>query len=431
MGTDETPAGLIATDEGLAPRAGFGPGLLVTAAFIGPGTVVTASRAGADYGCELLWTILFACGAAIVLQSMAARLGIVTGAGIGEAIRDARLASPWRFALISLVIAAIGIGNAAYQTGNFSGAVAGIASVAGGDASFWVGGLACFAAALIWFGRYKWLHRVLVTLVVLLSVAFLFAASQSLPSADRLLRGALVPRLTEDRMMLVIGLIGTTIVPYNLFMHASTAATAWQRIATAKALAQARLDTLISISLGGLVTMAIVVTASSAFHDSGTPWTSIAQIGDQLRPTLGDASGFAFAMGLFAAGLTSSITAPMATAFAVCGCMGWSSDPKSTAFRGVAMVVIAAGSFFAIALGGSPASVIVMAQVANGLLLPIVAFLLLWLAGKGNRRPSPDHAKPKDRVSFGWLAGLACTLVISAMGVWRIVIALWPSINGR
>ena len=101
------------TDRISPRRFGFGPGLLVTAAFIGPGTVVTASKAGAQYGCQLLWTIVFASIGTIALQSLAARLGIITGNGLGESISITL--SNYRFLrpAIALVIAAIGVGNGA------------------------------------------------------------------------------------------------------------------------------------------------------------------------------------------------------------------------------------------------------------------------------------------------------------------------------
>ncbi len=214
--------------------ARLGPGLLITAAFIGPGTVVTASKAGAEFGCELLWAILFACVGTIVLQSFAARLGIVSGSGLGESIRRSFAKSPWLKPLCALVIIAIGVGNAAYQTGNLTGAATGISSVAGGSAKYWVAGLACITAAIVSVGSYRIVHRVLVALVVLLSASFLFSACFGLPSVTRIADGLLVPRVTTNSLSLVIGLIGTTIVPYNLFLHASGAATTWKSVPAAQ-----------------------------------------------------------------------------------------------------------------------------------------------------------------------------------------------------
>ena len=102
----------------------FGPGILVTAAFIGPGTVTTASIAGANYGFALLWALVFSVLATIVLQEMSARLALVTRQGLAQALRNTYRESWLGSASVLLVVAAVGIGNAAYQTGNGSLTVA-------------------------------------------------------------------------------------------------------------------------------------------------------------------------------------------------------------------------------------------------------------------------------------------------------------------
>lgn len=400
-------------------RFGLGPGLLVTAAFIGPGTVITASKAGTQFGCELLWTVLFASVGTIMLQSLAARLGIVTGSGLSEAIRDTLAGSRWLRPIIGLVIVAIGLGNAAYQTGNLMGAVVGISSIFGGHAEIWAAALAIATIGVIASGRDRMLQRVLVSLVVMLSLAFLVTAATGLPSFGRVASGLLVPRVTPDSLTLVLGMIGTTIVPYNLFLHASRSASTWKGAAPGDALAQARWDTVISISLGGFVTAAILVTASGAFFDRGVSWESPAQIASQLRPTLGPVSGHAFAVGLFCAGLTSAVTAPLATAYAICGCLGWSSNPSSTPFRAIAILVVVVGATAAIFLEGSPASTILTAQVANGMLLPIVATLMLVVVQKSTK--APQEGLSMIGICGAWIVvGL-----VSMLGIWRVIAAVF------
>lgn len=392
----------------------IGPGLLVTAAFIGPGTVVTASKAGAERGCGLLWTILFACLGTIVLQSLAARVGIIRGKGLGESIRDTFVSSRLLKPIVGLVIAAIGVGNAAYQAGNLTGAVAGIHSFAGGSRELWLAGIVICACMIILVGRYRALHRILVALVITLSVAFLSTAVFSLPSATRIVGGLLIPRFGADDLVLVLALIGTTIVPYNLFLHASSAATTWRGESQSKAIVWSDWDTTLSVGLGGLVTASIVITASTAFFDNQTSWTSTDGIARQLEPTLGQASGAMFAIGLFAAGLTSSITAPLATSYAICGCLGWSVDPSSRIFRAISLGVVAIGGMFAFLFGRSPSSIIIFAQLANGLLLPIVAVFLLIVA---TRKTGSDTT-----LSSGWRLLVARLVVglVAMLAVWRI-----------
>ena len=393
----------------------IGPGLMITAAFIGPGTVVTASRAGAERGCGLLWTILFACLGTVILQSLAARIGIVREQGLGESIRDTLADSRLLRPAVVLVIAAVGIGNAAYQTGNLTGAAIGIHACAGGSPEIWLAVIVVCTCAIILVGRYRFLHSALVLLVALLSVSFLVTALLSLPSVSRIVEGLMVPTFDTNDATLVLALVGTTIVPYNLFLHASGAASTWKGVPTSESIVQSDWDTTLSVCLGGLVTASILITASTAFFDTQTPWTSINDISRQLEPTLGGASSIAFAIGLFAAGLTSSITAPLATAYAMCGCLGWPADPAGRLFRIIAISVVLIGGAIAIALGKSPSATIVFAQLTNGLLLPIVAiFLLMVVARKTNG---------ETRLLGGFRLQLARLVVaaVSLLGLWRIV----------
>lgn len=129
--SDATPQSTRSTGLGDRLRQ-LGPGLLVAAAFVGPGTVTTASVAGADFGFALLWALVFSVAAAIVLQEMAARLGVVSREGLGEALRTTFDSRAVQIAAIVLVVAAITVGNAAFQTGNLTGAALGLQAIFGG-----------------------------------------------------------------------------------------------------------------------------------------------------------------------------------------------------------------------------------------------------------------------------------------------------------
>lgn len=393
----------------------IGPGFLVAAAFIGPGTVVTASKAGAQFGCELLWTILFASIGAIVLQSFAARLGIVTGGGLGDYLRKTLQASVWLKPVSVLVILALGVGNAAYQAGNLSGAAKGLASVFGGQISGWVTALAVLTVALIGLGRFRWLQRLLVTLVIILSVCFLLTAAVSLPALPRITSGLLIPRVSLESLTIVVAMIGTTIVPYNLFLHASVAARNWKDVEPSMAIRESNWDSGLSIALGGVVTASILLTASRVFFDDGQPLGDVAEISAQLKPVLGWFAGPAFGIGLFCAGLTSAITAPLATGYALCGILGWNPEVRSLPFRVIAGSIILVGGLFAALAGSSPSQIIVVAQVANGLLLPLVAVVLLWASMRHQANRPPGWL-----VAIGWMV----VLFVSGLAIWRVYAAI-------
>ena len=193
-------------------------------------------------------------------------------------------------------------------------------------------------------------------------------------------------------MWLLIAVLGTTVVPYNLFLHASLAATLWNDCKTeedkAAAIQASRIDTIFSVTLGGLVTAAILLSGSTAFAEARAAGTAaesfagVASIATQLQPALGDASTWLFGIGLFAAGLTSAITAPIAAAYAAAGCFGWPDRLSDWRLRATAIAVVLIGVVAAIAMKGSPQQVIALAQVANGLLLPVLAIFILMIANQ-------------------------------------------------
>jgi Mn2+/Fe2+ NRAMP family transporter len=359
-------------------RGRFGPGFLVTAAFVGPGTLTTASVAGATSGFVLVWALAFSIVTTLVLQEMAARLGVVSRLGLSEALRS-QLTQRWlRALLMGLVVVAIGVGNAAYEAGNIIGATLGAAALLPlGDAEL-VLLVSAFAAGLLYSGRYLLLERVLIGLVALMGFVFLASVLVAPPSFALLFS---VPDGAEPFGLTAVALIGTTVVPYNLFLHASAVQARWSpSVPVPTALREARRDALVSIGFGGVVTLAVLSTAAVALLGSGLE-VSAATMARQLEPVLGPFAELCFALGLLAAGLTSAITAPLAAAWAVCGALGWRTELRAPAFRMVWAMVLAFGAVTAL-LQTRPVAVIVLAQAANALLLPIVAALLLWIMNR-------------------------------------------------
>ncbi|WP_188109561.1 Nramp family divalent metal transporter [Pseudohalioglobus sediminis] len=365
-------------------RGLFGPGLLVAAAFIGPGTVTTASIAGASFGYALLWALLFSVLATMVLQEMCVRLGLVTRKGLAEAMREAFAGHWYGPAAALLVVAAIGFGNAAYEAGNITGASIGLQAITGINASIWSLFVGLVAAALLASGRYRVIERALVAMVLVMSAVFLFTFLMVRPSLDVLLSGLLRPTLPEGSLLTAIALVGTTVVPYNLFLHASAVREKWPAgDQVEQSLRSARLDSGLSIGLGGFITLAIMSTSAAAFFATGGE-VSAATIAQQLEPVLGPAARYLFALGLFAAGLSSAVAAPLAAAWAVCGTMGWEQDVSARRFRLVWLLVLAAGTIVAV-IGARPLTAILFAQAANGFLLPICAIFLLLVMNRSDR----------------------------------------------
>lgn len=390
----------------------IGPGPLVAAAFIGPGTVTVCTLAGVNFGYALLWAMLLSIVATIVLQEMSARLGVVSQKGLSEVLRQEIEHPVLKILAIVLIISAIVIGNAAYEAGNISGGALGLETLFG-EQSVTFGGyqlkllpmsIGLIAFVFLYIGSYKVLERFLVSLVVIMSLAFLCTAVITKPDLSAILKGLFIPKLNNESILTVIGLIGTTVVPYNLFLHASLAKTKWHK---ASDLSFARKDTIIAVVLGGVVSMCIIISAASITNQDINNAVDLA-LG--LEPLFGSYAKYFLAVGLFSAGITSAITAPLAAAYVACGCLGWSSDLKTARFKMVWMIILGLGVVFA-SIGFKSIEIIKFAQVANGLLLPIIAIFLLWMMNKTSILGSYKNSKLQN------ILGIIIVLIAVFLGV--------------
>jgi manganese transport protein len=353
-----------------------GPGMLVTAAFIGPGTVTACTLAGAEFGFALVWALAFATVATIILQNLSARVALVRGQGLGEAIMEALPSPSLKWAAAALLAAALVLGNAAYEAGNVSGAALGLNAIIGGDLGLPLPLIiGILTIALLAAGNPKWLEKLLIGLVIVMSLSFLVALIVTRPDLGALLAG-LVPALPDGSLLTAMALIGTTVVPYNLFLHAASVRNRWNG---ADGLDEASTESAISIGLGGLVSIAILATAAAALFGSGTVITDAVGMAKQIEPLYGELARQALGLGLLGAGLTSALTAPMATGYIVRELWPGVDDAASALRQRWTMVAIAAVGTAVASLGIKPVEIILLAQVANGLLLPLVAAFLVWV----------------------------------------------------
>ena len=363
----------------------LGPGPLIAAAFIGPGTVTLCTLAGVKFGMSLLWTLLIAVLASITLQSMAVKIGIIGKKSITEALKDEISNPVIKYIIITLIFMTILIGNTAYEAGNISGAVMGLETLFGQikidfkDFSLNIHAIiiGLLAGALLWIGKYRIIERCLIGLVIIMSIAFLFTAIATRPSLLSVLSGLLSFKAPAGSLLTIIGLVGTTIVPYNLFLHAELVKEKWNDKGDLKF---ALKDLIIALGLGGLISLSIVITASSI---KATDINTVGDLALGLESVFGTFSRQFLAIGLFAAGITSTITAPLAAAYVVCGCFGLSTNLQSNYFKFIWLSIILFGVFFS-ATGLKLITIIQFAQITNGVLLPIMVGLLLWMVNKSS-----------------------------------------------
>ncbi len=352
----------------------FGPSTLVAAAFIGPGTLTTCTIVGVQTGYQLLWAMLFSILATIVLQEMAARLGYATQSGLGEALNKEFPKGIARYLVFFLVIGAILIGNAAYEAGNISGGVLGLDLIAG-EMKLWPILIGIFCFLILFFGRYKWVEKILIGLVIIMSLCFLITAILVKPDLKEVFKGFVPSMPSGDAFLLIMALIGTTVVPYNLFLHASTIS---KKYSVDSSLKDLRIENAVSIILGGIISILIIITAASSANEL-TEIDSAKDLAVQLEPLFGKSAKWFMGIGLMAAGISSALTAPLAAAYAAKGLFGWKDGEKNLKFRSVWMVILLIGIFVSIT-NLERVLVIKFAQITNAILLPFVAIYLLYIS---------------------------------------------------
>lgn len=340
---------------------------VIAAAFIGPGTVTTAATAGYTYGYALLWSVVFSIFACIVLQEASARLTILTGKPLA-ALMSAHLGR-WSLIVVGL---AVGLGCLAYQAGNITGAVEGMHLSLGLDRGLLILSVSSLAALMLWFGSLEWLARILGGMVLLMGICFILVAVMMEPSISAILKGMLIPSHPEGSIMSIIALVGTTIVPYNLFLGSG--------MAKGRAISEMRTGVASSVVMGGLITMAILISGMSIQSEF-----SFRNLALSLQGLAGSPFDLLFMLGLFAAGFTSAITAP--TAFSMVMASLWPSLSEH-AHRWLKVGVVLVGAIFTW-VNVKPVPLILAAQALNGILLPITALSLAVLMQNAEIRRLP------------------------------------------
>jgi manganese transport protein len=356
----------------------IGPGPLIAAAFIGPGTVTVCTLAGINYDYTLLWALILSIVATLYLQEISGRLGLFTGQDLSELVRNQSQSKYFKIFSSVLILLAIGLGNAAYQSGNISGANLGLGvftelpTLIWGEAQIQPGNLlfGVIALLLLWLGNFRRIEKVLIALVILMAVAFLLTAIMTKPDLKGIISG-FVPRFDTEKFPTVVALIGTTVVPYNLFLYASLVKNRWKK---SSSLPEMRTDIRISVILGGLVSMGILIVGVA---NPSSQLDSAQDIAKGLTGVFGEFGTYLMGFGLMAAGLTSSITAPLAGGLVICGVLGWSQEIKSTPMRISMGIILVLGLIFS-SMGIRPVNLITLAQLTNGILLPIISGWLIW-----------------------------------------------------
>lgn len=356
----------------------MGPGILIVGSFIGPGTVTSATRAGADYGYALFWCVIFSVIAVIVMQGMAARIGIVTQTGLSEnLIQDFSDRPSVRTLLTVLVAVPITVGGFAYMSGDLTGTAIGMSALTGIPSQIMapIWGVCVLILVNLAGDAVKYLEKLLGVCVTIMAVVFVVTMLVVKPDVGAILQG-IIPSVPDGSIMTCVSLIGTTVVPYNMFLHAASASRTWKSVDD---IPLARFGTNAAMILGGIVTSAILITSATVMR--GMTINNAMDMAVQLEPTLGNLAQPFMAIGLVAAGLSSAVCTPLGVSYVLSGLFGWKTERSDKRYFFTNTAVLVTGIVIA-AIGFNPILLIMTAQAVNGIFLPIIVGVVIWLASR-------------------------------------------------
>ncbi len=387
---------------------------ILSAAFIGPGTITTAAKAGANFQFDLLWALVFSTIACVVLQEAAARLSIISNKSLGTAIAETFGNAKGGWIVFILIIGAIIIGSAAYQTGNLLGAAEGVLFFSNISTFYVILSLGILAGFALLFPSLQILARSLGFLVVLMGFAFITTAILIKPNIPDLVSGSFIPQMPEGSGLLILGLIGTTVVPYNIFLGSGLTD-------KTQSIKEMRFGISIAIILGGITSMAVLIVGSSISGEF-----TYAALGQTLGNNLGTWAVWFFGFGLFAAGFSSAITAPLASAITARDLFQNKNSKKwaqnGIYFKSIWGLVLITGIGFGLA-GFKPIPAIIAAQALNGLILPFIS-IFLWFAINNSKLMDQNKNSIFQNILFGSIVWVSLVL-----GLWNILKASFSFFN--
>jgi Mn2+/Fe2+ NRAMP family transporter len=395
----------------------FGPGFITANVDNDPGGILTYSQAGAKLGYALLWTLIPTTLALIVVQEMAARMGAVTGKGLADLIRE-------EFGLRATFFVMLVLGLADF--GNIMAEFAGLASGMG----IFQGSLGFFAskyvvvplgAALVWFvvvrGTYKPVERIMI-FFSLIYFTYVVSAFLAHPDWHQAVKDTFVPHVSRqsDYLLLVIGLVGTTITPWmQFYLQASIV----EKGIGKRQYALSRWDVVLGCIVTDVVAFFIVVACAATLYTNGNhEINDAAEAAMALKPLAGHWASLLFAVGLVNASLLSAAILPLATAYNICEGLGVESGvnkrfSEAPTFYWIYTFLIVGGAGFVLLPHIPLIKLILYSQVANGILLPFVLIFMLKLVNKSELMGTYRNSRMANVIAWSTsviMIGLAVAL---------------------
>ncbi len=400
----------------------LGPGVITACAGNDAGGIATFASVGADYGYKLLWLLIPLTISLGIVQEMCARMGAVTGKGLSDLIRE-RFGVRWTaFVMLTLLIA-----NGGVTVSEFVGIAAAMELL----------GVARYvsvpvAAIAIWWlvvkGTYQRVERVFLAMS-LVFLAYVVSAFLAHPPWGTVARELVHPHfdLTSAYLFTFVAVVGTTISPYMQVFIQSSVVEKGVRLENYR---NTRTDVWVGTVFAILVVFFIVISTAATLNTHGEHVDSAVQAARALRPLAGPYAEMLFAIGLFGASMLAAGVLPLATAYSISEAFGFekgvsSSFREAPIFIGVFTFLVAVGAFIAMLPGLPLIQVLIVTQVINGMLLPVILIAILRLVN--NRELMGAHVNGRLYNFGAWLTAI----VVSALSILLIITTVFPGILPR
>jgi manganese transport protein len=372
----------------------LGPAFLVTVGFIDPGNWATNIEGGSRFGYELLWVITLSTGMLIIIQHMAAKLGVATGKSLAVNIRE-HFPRPVAALLgLTIILACV-----ATDVAELLGGAIGFNLLLG--VPLWVGALftVFLEVFLIISQRYHRLEAIIVGFLGIIGLCYFIEILLVKPDWAFAAPAMVIPRVHEDSIYVAMAILGAVVMPHNIFLHSNVIhSRKWGISEQEKAalLRYEKIDTLSAMLAGWVINSAMIIVAAAVFARHQVVVSSIEQASATLKPLAGPLAGLLFAVALVFSGIGSSVTSSMAEANVITGFLGKPEDPRTVLYR-ISIFVTAIPSFLVILLGLDTFRILIFSQVVLSIQLPFTLLPLLILCRRrrimgGFRSRLPEFA---------------------------------------
>lgn len=392
----------------------MGPGIITASVDNDAGGIATYSLNGADYGYGMLWVLFLVTAALVVIQEMSARMGVVTGKGLADLIRE-----QFGVRITLLIMFLLVLTNLANTNSNFAGVAASL-EIFGVSKYLSVPVVAFFIWYLVLKGTYKIVERVFL-FASLVYLSYIVSAYLAHPPWGEVVKATLSPdfsplwRGNSGYILMIIALVGTTIAPWMQFYIQSSIVDKGVRI---KAYKYTRWDVILGCMVTDIVAFCIIVACAATLYANGIQIQDAKDAALALRPLAGEYCSLLFAVGLFNASAFSAAIVPLSTAYAVCEALGWETGINRTfreapQFFGLytAFIVLGAGL---ILIPKAPLLLIMyLSQAMNGLLLPFILIFMLIIINRREVMGNYTNSKFFNVIAWGTVVLLiACSVLL-------------------